>query len=208
MTSNDSEQKTIELSLEAANADAIGAIVEPVVGWVTADEALALYRAAAAVRSGCVVEIGACEGRSTVALSLGAAAGADAPVFTIEPHETFVGANGGKFGPHNRLGFMRNMIETGCYRNVRLVNLSSEVVTAGWDREVGMLWIDGDHRYDAVRRDWECWRRHLAPGATVAFDDSTDPRLGPKQLIEELVAAGDLSDVRLVGKVTFAHFRE
>ncbi len=110
-------------------------------------------------------------------------------------------------GKEERLGFMRNMVETGCYRNVRLINLSSEVVTAGWDHEVGLLWIDGDHRYDAVRRDWECWRRHLAPGATVAFDDSTDPRLGPKQLIEELAAAGDLSDARLVGKVTFARFR-
>ena len=53
-----------------------------------------------------------------------------------------------------------------------------------------MLWIDGDHRYDAVRRDLECWAPHLAPGAVVALHDAAKPELGPARLVEEEVAAG------------------
>jgi hypothetical protein len=34
------------------------------------------------------------------------------------------------------------------------------------------LFIDGDHRYEAVRADFAAWQPHLAPGAIVAFDDS------------------------------------
>jgi hypothetical protein len=58
---------------------------------------------------------------------------------------------------------------------VRLVNLSSEVVCEGWTRPVGLLWIDGDHTLDGVRRDFESWERFLQPGGVVAFHDALDP---------------------------------
>jgi MMP 1-O-methyltransferase len=84
---------------------------------------------------------------------------------------------------------------------VRLVYLSSEVVAPGWRRPVG-LWIDGDHSYEGVRRDWDAWRPHLIADATVAFDDSTDETIGPYRLIGELVARGELAIVERVGKIS------
>jgi len=62
---------------------------------------------------------------------------------------------------------------------VRLVNLSSEYVTASWPDVVGLLWIDGDHRYKAVKRDLACWLPHLRPDATIIFHDATNPKIGP-----------------------------
>jgi sporulation protein YlmC with PRC-barrel domain len=35
----------------------------------------------------------------------------------------------------------------------------------------------------------------------VAFDDATDPNLGPRQLINELVATIDFEEVMAVGKI-------
>jgi hypothetical protein len=171
-------------------------------GMVSLDEFRLLHDLAREVRDGCIVEIGAWRGRSSIALALGSQAGGGAPVYSIEPHEWFVGALGGCFGPEDRAAFYRAMLASGCWRTVRLVNLSSEQAAPGWTKPVGLLWIDGDHREPAVRRDFHAWLPHLAPGARVAFDDSTDPKLGPAPLIRHLVATGLFEKRALVGKVT------
>jgi len=62
--------------------------------------------------------------------------------------------------------------------------------------------IDGDHAYDGVKRDFECWLPHLTPNPVIAFDDSKDPDLGPRKLIDELLADGRFEQIRQVGKVT------
>src|SRR4051795_11772941 len=66
-------------------------------GMTSMDEAMLLYQLALEVRNGCIVEIGAYRGRTTVALGRGSIDGARVPVFTIEPHQVFTGALGGRF---------------------------------------------------------------------------------------------------------------
>jgi Methyltransferase domain len=153
-------------------------------GMISPDEERLLARLAAATTHGCIVEVGSYRGMSTIAL----ARAATVPVFAIEPHEPFQGIMGGTFGPADRRAFMENVIRAAVAEKVRLVNLSSEVVTGGWHLPVGLLWIDGDHRYEAVRRDLECWQPHLV--GPVAFHDSCGPTLGPTKLVAELVADG------------------
>jgi predicted O-methyltransferase YrrM len=147
-------------------------------------EAVLLTRLASAVDDGCIVEVGSFRGMSTIAL----AKGARVPVYAIEPHEEFTGVLGGTFGPADRRAFFENLLQAGVVEQVRLVNLSSEVVAPGWQLPVGLLWIDGDHRYEAVRRDFECWEPHLR--GLVAFHDAIQPKLGPAQLIAELLESG------------------
>ena len=153
-------------------------------GMIGDQEAELLTRLASEVDEGCIVEIGSYRGMSTIAL----AKGARVPVYAIEPHEHFEGVLGGMFGPADRRAFFENLLEAGVVEEVRLVNLSSEVVAPAWQLPVGLLWIDGDHRYEAVRRDFECWEPHLR--GKVAFHDAIQPTLGPAQLIDELLAEG------------------
>lgn len=155
-------------------------------GSVTEAEAGELMRLASGVPpDACIVEVGSHRGRSTVALALGAKG---APVYAIEPHEVFEGMYGAKFGPEDRKAFFENMLRVGVVEDVRLVNLSSEVVSQGWTRSIGLLWLDGDHTIEGVRRDFEAWAPFLKPGGVVAFHDALDPAGGPAQVIEALLA--------------------
>ena len=169
--------------------DEFSDMIESVQGAISIGQARLLRKFARQVSEGVIIEVGSFRGRSTVALSVGSREGANAAVFAIDPHEEFDGVFGGKFGPPDRRAFFESMLSTGCWQNVRLVNLSSEVVSAAWQRPVELLWIDGDHSYEGVRRDFDCWVPHLLPGGTIALDD-TEAGGGPAQLVEELLAEG------------------
>ncbi|GAB4370816.1 MAG: hypothetical protein Kow0062_05840 [Acidobacteriota bacterium] len=171
-------------------------------GMVEPRESALLHRLARETREGCIVEVGSYRGRSASLLGAGSLAGARRPVYAVDPHAEFRGLLGGEFGPQDREAFYRAMLATGCWRIVRLVNLSSEVVTPGWTEPVGLLFLDGDHSLEGVRRDFGCWREHLLAGARVAFDDASDPDLGPWRLIEELVSGGDWRRIEQVGRIT------
>jgi hypothetical protein len=171
-------------------------------GMTSFKEVSLLYELAREAKNGCIVEVGSYRGRSTVALGLGSMDGNRVPVFAIEPHEEFRGVLGGQFGPADRGAFFRAMLDTACYQVVRLVNLSSEVVSAQWTNPVGLLWIDGDHSYEGVKRDFSCWSPHLTDEATVAFDDATDPTIGPYRIITELLQSGQFQTSETVNKIT------
>ncbi len=176
-------------------------------GMINLEEGKLLYQLARDVREGCIIEVGAYRGRSTVALGRGSLDGHRVPVFTIEPHQSFTGVLGARFGPADAGAFHRALLETGCYHVVRPISLSSEQVVQGWQVPVGLLWIDGDHRYEGVRRDFESWRPHLLSGARVVFDDASDPALGPYRLIAELMVTGGYEKVEEFGKMTLLRVR-
>lgn len=61
------------------------------------------------------------------------------------------------------------------------------------DNYLDFLFIDGDHRYEGVKYDFETYRRYVRPGGLVAFHDilGAHPKrqeLGVKVLWEELKA--------------------
>jgi len=133
-----------------------------------------------------IIEVGAYRGRSAVALSLGAKSGNKNSIYSVEPHKEFTGIYGGKFGPEDRKVYMQTMLDTLAYQNVNLVNLSSENVNA-LDCKVGMLWIDGDHSYEGVRRDVDIWQPRLSTNAIVVFDDTGKVDDGPRLVVNELL---------------------
>ena len=171
-------------------------------GMINHVEAQLLYDLAKKQKDCCIVEVGSFRGRSTVALGKGSLDGHQAPVFAIDPHEKFTGSGGYNFGPPDRGAFYKAMLDTGCYHSVRLINLSSETVAPNWKQKIGLLWLDGDHSYVGVKRDFECWRPYLATDALIAFDDSTIPELGPNILINELTVSGEFKTIRQIGKIT------
>ncbi|MCA9325282.1 class I SAM-dependent methyltransferase [Candidatus Saccharibacteria bacterium] len=170
-------------------------------GMMRFEEFHELYKHAKKVKKGIIVEVGSYRGMSTVALSLGARK--NVKVFAVDPHETFTGVLGGKFGEEDRAEFYKTMLKTGAYKNVRLINLTSEVITPNWQEKVGMIFIDGDHSYKGVKRDFDCWEPNLLPECIVAFDDTDRKGLGPEKLTKELVNRKVLKTEGDTGKVSF-----
>src|SRR5919202_1067928 len=171
-------------------------------GYLDLDEAQLLFELASQVSEGCIVEVGSYRGRSTVALALGSQHGSNQPVYAIEPHEVFSGALDGNFGPEDRAEFFKNMLLTDCVGTVRLINVSSEIVSKGWNKPIGLLWIDGDHRYEAVKRDFACWEPFILKQGLVAFHDSLKENLGPRKVIREALASGEYRELHRVGLTT------
>ncbi|MCW8107615.1 class I SAM-dependent methyltransferase [Alteromonas ponticola] len=177
-------------------------------GGITVEEATALSKYAANITLGVIVEIGSFKGKSALALSHGVRSTQSeslTPIFCIDPHQAFTGELGGKFGPNDRKDFFQLMLDSGAYQEVSLINLESTIPAKGWDKPIGMLFIDGDHRYGAVKEDYQNWYPHVIDGGVIAFDDSrflSGQTLGSAQFVDELIKAG-AQPIETVGKITF-----
>ena len=167
--------------------------IETIRGCFSATQSAYLRDLAAQAGYGWMVEVGSFRGKSAVSLWTGAKnreLRLEPAVYCVEPHAKFRGIYGGEFGPEDRKAFYQNMIETGAYESVALLNQSSETLGPGWNRPLSLLVIDGDHTYDGVRRDFENWERHVVPGGRIVFDDAADPEIGPYHLVREILASG------------------
>ena len=169
---------------------------------MTGAEAERLYELARGARDGVIVEIGSFRGKSTVACALGARAGGHARVYAIDPFLPFVGPCGGHFGPADRVRLLQNLLLAGVAEDVWLLHAPSSQVAAGWREPIALLWIDGDHSYEAVRRDVEAWTPFVVAGGTVAFHDARDPSLGPHRVVDELLATGGWEHAAAVDTLT------
>lgn len=75
--------------------------------------------------------------------------------------------------------------------NVILDRNFSVEAAKGYAGTVGMLYIDGEHTYEAVHADFKAWSPYLHEGSVVTFDDYTakPEHLGVRKAIDEIAAA-------------------
>lgn len=152
------------------------AAVDGVDGWMSPDQAEALYKAAAACHAGDqIVEIGSFRGRSTIVLASAAAPGVS--VIAIDPHA------GNDRGPNELDGFVEqasvdhevftaNLIDAGVADRVRHVRQMSDAAHTDVEGEIAVLYIDGAHRFAPARLDIEQWGARVRPGGTLLIHDS------------------------------------
>lgn len=123
-------------------------------GWMTPLELDWLYRTAQEM--GSIVEVGSWKGRSTHALL----SGCSGPVYAVDTFKGTVGEDG---NPHIEATehdiftecFMPNV---GHFPNLTTYRMTSLEAAAQFpDKSVDMVFIDGDHSYEAARADIEAW---------------------------------------------------
>ncbi|MDT0261258.1 class I SAM-dependent methyltransferase [Jatrophihabitans lederbergiae] len=152
-------------SHSAADFDTAFAAADVIGGWLTRDQARALWDEARRLPAGSrIIEIGSHQGRSTVVL---ASAAPEATVVAIDP---FV--SGPMFGGlATKDTFLANLRRCGVTDRVELRQAKSTDLRPGWTEPIGFLYIDGKHDYWTLSDDLR-WAEFLAPGARLSIHDA------------------------------------
>jgi predicted O-methyltransferase YrrM len=153
-------------------------------GWLTEPEGLALQELARAPGDGEVVEIGSYMGRSTAFLAQGLKERGSGVVHAVDhfrgsPEMYPGGANpqpGFQNAGHSTYPeFEQHLRKCGLREYVQAHVGQSMTVADGWKNAIKapirLLFIDGEHSYDAIAADCDAWGRFLKPGGTVCFHD-------------------------------------
>ena len=154
---------------------------------------------------GCVLEIGAFKGASTIVLSKAARAGGDREIWTCDPFTNPCRSDlpEGTCYPE----FQNNLRRSGEENFVKVFKGLSQDLAKQWRDPIRVLWIDGDHRYQATKQDFELFRGFLSDGAIVAFHDVLGWQRGPCRVFaNDVLLSEDFGACGLSGTIGWAQF--
>lgn len=188
--------------------DEILALVEPIDGWLTPKEGRLLYDLARrSTGRGAIVEIGSWKGKSTIWLGRGSRRGHGVPVYAIDPH-TGSPEHRQQYGAIETVAqFTRNLRRASVDTIVVPRVMTSEAAARAFTEPVELIFIDGAHEYESIKRDFELWFPKVIEGGVMAFHDTTLHRgagwPGPKRLVEdEVYRSTRFRNARFVDSIT------
>ena len=154
---------------------------------VTDAEAAMLGRLAAGAQ---VLEVGSAFGYSAITMAL---AGAD-HITAVDPHTWL---------PASLDVMLENLAAYGVTDRVEVMaghSFTALPVLAGEGLEFGLVFVDGDHSYEAARHDIEWARKLLGPGGVLAVHDvgETCCCAGVAEAVKSLGLTGEMTDTMLV----------
>lgn len=162
------------------------------------DSAWLLYGLARALRPQVCVEIGSAQGKSACYVGLALQENERGKLYAIDPHKPTQWNDQESVDSFDII--RRNLENTGLTDYVEIVRSTSEEAERGWRREIDLLFIDGDHSYEGVKRDFELFAPHVQKLGLVVFHDTLwdlrpDPRysradMGVPRFVDELRRRG------------------
>lgn len=156
-------------------------------GWLSDKEGEFLYNSAKnSVKGGVIVEIGSWQGKSTIYLGWGSKNGNGNHIYAIDPH---IGSSEHQISDQKIWTFEKfkeNIKNAELNDIVTPIVLTSEEANKGWDLPISLLWIDGAHEYEYVKKDFELWSPFLVEGGIIAFHDNNYPDV--KKLTSETIS--------------------
>jgi len=183
--------------------------LRPPIAQHTAAEHHGLERYARGCKS--LVEIGVAEGASAVALRT-----------TMDPGGTLYLVDPFHLSRVRALNFLRRAarraVSTKSNSTVVWIEAFSHEAIGAWNRPIDFLLIDGDHREEAVERDWNDWHPHVLENGIVAFHDArlfpggwTSPEYGPVRFVDRCFRNNPLTSwviIEEVDSLVFVRRRE
>lgn len=156
-------------------------------------------------QTGCIVEIGSYAGRSTSYLAHGSKRARREKVVAVDHFEGSPEhqPGGGFESAHVAAGglyevFRRNLKDAGVEDWVHVMRAGSERACEGWSHPIRLLFIDGEHSYEASRRDYESWSTWIVPEGLAVFHD-IGTFAGVTQYYDELLEGGAVTEILSVG---------
>jgi predicted O-methyltransferase YrrM len=144
-----------------------------------------LFGLVRAMRPSVCVEIGSARGLSACYVGLALKQLGSGRLYAIDPH-TQTNWNDRDSVDTDRL-MRRNLRAFGVADYVTVIREYSDKAAEGWDRPIDMIFIDGDHSYEGVKRDWGLFVPHVRDFGVVIFHDTLwdiapDPNLAREDM--------------------------
>lgn len=168
-------------------------------GWLTDREGKALFELAKQCpKKTVIVEIGSYKGKSTIYLAKGSKAGNKVRIYAIDPHE---GVNKKEDTFYQ---FINNIKKAEVDDIIIPLKMTSEKAYDDFNEKIGLIFIDGDHSYDAVEYDTLHWILNVVDKGMMVFHDSTYFP-GVRKAVDKYVYKSlQFKNIRLVDSITIA----
>jgi predicted O-methyltransferase YrrM len=164
-------------------------------GWLTVDEAITLYELARSLphEHPVAVEIGCWQGKSSVCIARGLRHKNAPRLCCIDPFDASGDAPSAADYADRALGlgnalrevFEQNLRAAGVRDLVEVQQGLSHECAAAWRGPIDLLFVDGDHAYEAVARDVAEWAPLVRPGGFLVLHDVVhDVHTGPRRVVD------------------------
>ena len=188
-------------------------------GWLSEDEAITLFELAGSLpgHHSVVVEIGSWLGKSSLVIAKGLKKNGEGVLYCIDPFNadgdeawTTVYSN---IAAQQKLPlqeqFVSNMKRHRTFDDIKVLAGYSTDFADKFSHPIDLLFIDGNHEFEAVLQDYEQWSPLIKPGGIIAFHDvvleeNRDPE-GPRLVAQKFILnSPSWSNVRLVDSLLVA----
>lgn len=138
-------------------------ILKNIPGFLSNREAAFLYDVVYKT-GGTIIEIGSLHGRSTVVLAEALKdSGKAGVIYAIDS---------GYMDSKSLANFKENLNKYDVGRFIEPIIANSEEANRGWNKQIDLLWIDGDHSYEWAQKDYLLWEPYLKMGGIIAYHDA------------------------------------
>ncbi len=186
-------------------------IAQNIDGFLAEDEGLFLFNTAKNCQDrGVIVEIGSWKGTSTVWIGLGSKEGKKIKIYAIDPYTGSLNENAGLIENQKSLTtfeeFKKNIKTANVDDIIFPIIKTSEQAVKNFNEPVEFIFIDGDHKYESVKLDFDLWFPKVINGGIMAFHDSVGNGFpGPKKVVKNLVYKSKyFKNINTVNSITFA----
>lgn len=163
------------------------------------DSSALLYGLVRSMKPKVCVEIGSARGNSACAVASALKENGSGKLYAIDPH---IPTDWNDEHSVDTFATLRaNLGRLGLVEQVEIVRSMSDEAAASWRLPIDLIFIDGDHTYEGVKRDWDLFTPHVGTFGVVVFHDTIwDLRppsnwdraavMGVPRFVDDLRAAG------------------
>lgn len=184
-------------------------ICHDVEGSLAYTEAELLYKLAHnCIGKGVIVEVGSFQGKSTIFLGKGSISASQTKVYAIDPHIGEMHKGVYDYQPTWEK-FYSNINKYEVENIVFPIRKTSEEAGKYFDEPIELIFIDGLHDYESVKRDFEIWFPKVIPGGIMAFHDTCNSHSGSRDVAYQYIyKSKQFTNTGLINSITFAEKKQ
>ena len=89
-------------------------------------------------------------------------------------------------GYRNTLDEVNENIQKHNLQHIKIIKGDFNEIAKAWSRGIDILFIDGSHDYESVKRDFENWSQFVKPNGIILMHDIDVPNFGVRKYYDQI----------------------